>query len=794
VTAAELAERLPKGSRRDGWYDTRCPAHEDRRSSFSFRDGDRGIIVKCRAGCTVESIASALGMSVAALFHERNGGRARRSSAQHLTVAELATAKGIAADVLASFGVEQDGNAVKITYRRFDGSPAPRQRRRTALIAKAGSFWSRGEDALTPYGEWRIGDARARRYVWLVEGESDAWALWSQAIAALGLPGCDTAKLLTAEHLKDIDRLFISREPDRGGDTFVRGIGRRLRELGWTGEARVVSMPDGVKDIADLLRDDPEKFLDRLRTQAHAAPRLEQVPAEEESSSAYLVTKDSSPVPVVSVVLPAPASAAPPLAATLQIPDSALLGLGRQFAALYARYLEVPATFLYFSFLTYLGAILARKITLDSELRPQPRLYTVLLGESADTRKSTALRKTDEFFGTLGTKQWTIPVLFGVGSAEGIAAELNQRHDLILHFDEFKSFVEKARNQHSVALPMVATLFERSDYDNRTKTERLSVRNGAVSLLAACTADTYSTMFDQQFLAIGFLNRLWIVKDRATKRIAVPRMIPAPELDELRAQVVAQLEAIDRAWVANGQKPVPYRLTPGALAIFQTWYEARVGSIFERRLDTYGHRLMLLLAATTGKDVIDEPIVEAVVALLRYQLEVRRETDPIDAENTIAGVEEKIRRVLARGALKDRELKRAVHYNRVGLWMYNTALENLKRAREVAHDPCQGLFWLVDAAEPVTTSVTTTKTGDFVSGDALFHDNRGVQPPPPSEGTGCVGGTRPPETTTLTSNGEGLHDAARGGDKFGDNPGPSDHAEGCDCAICVPELTEAEWS
>jgi hypothetical protein len=89
---------------------------------------------------------------------------------------------------------------------------------------------------------------------------------------------------------------------------------------------------------------------------------------------------------------------------------NAMVGIGREFAELYAQYLEPPAAFFYFTFLTYFGALVAKKITLASELRPEPRLYVVLLGESATTRKSTALHKVDEFFRSLD-KTAQVPVL-----------------------------------------------------------------------------------------------------------------------------------------------------------------------------------------------------------------------------------------------------------------------------------------------------------------------------------------------------------------------------------------------
>jgi hypothetical protein len=197
----------------------------------------------------------------------------------------------------------------------------------------------------------------------------------------------------------------------------------------------------------------------------------------------------------------------PPVASLLQAPSEGMIGVGRAFATLYAQYLESPMAFFYFVFLTYFGALIAKKVTLETELRPEPRLYTVVIGESADTRKSTALRTVDTFFHSLGPP-WEPSVLFGVGSAEGLAAEVKERPELILHYDEFKSFVDKAKNEHSVALPMVTTLFERGEYDNRTKSERVSVRGASLSLVAACTADAYATMFDQRFFAIGLLNRL----------------------------------------------------------------------------------------------------------------------------------------------------------------------------------------------------------------------------------------------------------------------------------------------
>ena len=55
---AEMFALLVDGSRRSGTgYVAHCPAHDDKHESLSFTDGDRGLVVKCHAGCTADAIA-----------------------------------------------------------------------------------------------------------------------------------------------------------------------------------------------------------------------------------------------------------------------------------------------------------------------------------------------------------------------------------------------------------------------------------------------------------------------------------------------------------------------------------------------------------------------------------------------------------------------------------------------------------------------------------------------------------------------------------------------------------------
>jgi hypothetical protein len=59
MIAAGIAAAL--GGRRSGrWWSCRCPAHDDRSPSLSVRDSDRGLIVRCWAGCDPRDVLAEL--------------------------------------------------------------------------------------------------------------------------------------------------------------------------------------------------------------------------------------------------------------------------------------------------------------------------------------------------------------------------------------------------------------------------------------------------------------------------------------------------------------------------------------------------------------------------------------------------------------------------------------------------------------------------------------------------------------------------------------------------------------
>lgn len=355
-------------------------------------------------------------------------------------------------------------------------------------------------------------------------------------------------------------------------------------------------------------------------------------------------------------------------------PPSALVGSLGELARLMADGTEVPEEFYFACGLTLLGATCSTSLRLNVGIDCQPRLYTILLGDSYEVKKSTAMKKMIEFFEPLWSEEEP-RVVYGVGSGEGLATKFLEAKRLVLCCDELRVLFDKSRIQGSSLLSMVTSMFESNNWENAVKyqEESISVRDAHLSLIGCCTTETYSRMWTTDAISIGFPNRLFIVTSDRKRKIAWPRKPNPKELDALRSRIQNQLP--------RSQKT--FEMSEEGKEAWEAWYLALPKSEHVKRLDTIGLRLLALIALITDKEQIDLETVEVVKSILNYEFDTRREHDPIDADSQVAKLEEKIRRALRKGPLSRRDLIRAVHGHRSGLWAFKTALENLGNEREI---------------------------------------------------------------------------------------------------------------
>lgn len=359
-------------------------------------------------------------------------------------------------------------------------------------------------------------------------------------------------------------------------------------------------------------------------------------------------------------------------------------GFSGQLADCYTRYMEAPFQYFYCASLTCLGNVLAGKLSIETELKIEPRLYTILLGNTGIARKSSAIEKVTDFYRSAGVG---FTEILGVGSAEGLQKSLAANPNLVLVFDEFKQFTSKTRIDGSVLLPCVTTLFESNHYHNITKTTQVKIDNAHLSILAASTTATYETLFDRNSLDIGFLNRLLIVPGNASARFPLPPKIPLTEKE--------MLSDLLRKAIENVGSGLELKMTPAALRKYERWYFDREGSIHAVRLEGLALRLMMLMAADTCGREIDEVIAEQAISIADWQLLMRKRYDPIDADTMMARMEEKIRRQLEKTPLKERELQQRTNYKRVGISIFKAALKSLVESEEVCFDKKSKEYLLV---------------------------------------------------------------------------------------------------
>lgn len=74
MTAHEILSRLQGVKGGHGQWTARCPAHDDRQNSLSVGEGEDGrVLLHCHAGCDLDKIAAALGLTAKDLFSGQSG-------------------------------------------------------------------------------------------------------------------------------------------------------------------------------------------------------------------------------------------------------------------------------------------------------------------------------------------------------------------------------------------------------------------------------------------------------------------------------------------------------------------------------------------------------------------------------------------------------------------------------------------------------------------------------------------------------------------------------------------------
>jgi hypothetical protein len=413
----------------------------------------------------------------------------------------------------------------------------------------------------------------------------------------------------------------------------------------------------------------------------------------------------------------------------LVFPISGYVGVVGEFAELYSHHYEAPKEFLYFDLLALLGTLVSGRARVDvGHVSSQPRLYLLKIAPSGIARKSTSHKIARRFLERALEKlpkfapgfEDTAPfkIVDGVGSGEGIAKALSKNNRILVHFDEFRRFEQKAGIQGSALLQIVNELFDSNVYGNWTKNSAVDLEDAHLGIVANTTEESFRNMLNGgEMWDIGLFNRLFLLPGATTARIALPEE-PSPEIvNPLVQRMAAHLMKIPGLQGvadnnAQASDELKIRLTEGARRLWVAWYEnnLRIGEE-TTRLDNIGLRLVALFAISLGTIEVDEKLVETVLEVVKYQEQVRAHFKPLKGETPEARMEESVLvQLQKRGALTKSELRQFTNANRVGSTIYNKALQNLSdsgRVRSIEF-----------------TSPAGKKVNKYVLGDHSLEDSR----------------------------------------------------------------------
>lgn len=230
-----------------------CPFHNDRNPSFGVNiktgqykclscgaSGNAWSFLMQKEGKTkqeaTEIIYRFAGLDLPR--PERTRAPATRSRSK-FTVEEYAEAKNLDLELLHTYGIKNTTNGMMVPYLDENGTPLA-TRYRVALSGKLKFTWKKGAK-IGLYGLWRLREAKQAGYVVLVEGESDSHTLWQYGIPALGVPGADTFKSAWVKYFEGL-KIYLSKEPDQGGETFVKKTCEELLRGRFDGEVYQISL------------------------------------------------------------------------------------------------------------------------------------------------------------------------------------------------------------------------------------------------------------------------------------------------------------------------------------------------------------------------------------------------------------------------------------------------------------------------------------------------------------------------------------------------------------------------
>lgn len=304
--------------------------------------------------------------------------------------------------------------------------------------------------------------------------------------------------------------------------------------------------------------------------------------------------------------------------------EAALYGLAGEVVRTLLPHTEADPAALVANFLSIFGLMTGnptgeRPAAVAEDAAHPPRLFVLIVGDSARSRKSSALSRVLNLMSLVDRDFIATRLLTGYGSGEALIDDVAESADkrLLVAENEFTRILTVVQRDGSVLSPILRQAYDGDRLSVRTRKKRVVADEAHVAIIANTTLEELRDRVTNTDVASGFLNRFLIVPVKRSKVLPLGGSPDKTDLDRLACRInrslmkALNLRLIKFSTAAEERWDKYYRLMmeddPGGLT----------GKMFARS-DPHVLRLAVAYALTDASATIEVEHLEAAWAMWQY--------------------------------------------------------------------------------------------------------------------------------------------------------------------------------
>lgn len=297
-------------------------------------------------------------------------------------------------------------------------------------------------------------------------------------------------------------------------------------------------------------------------------------------------------------------------------------------------------------------------------------IYTILIGKKGKAHKSESVNDALKYFNNAGLLQHANrdtksadgrTLVWTAGSPEGLGINMQKTNckNAMLFYDELSQLVNKAGIESSSLSSSLLTMYESGKFDNSIKSTKETFCHEPDTYCTSLIACTTDGKFAEQWSKLagadtGLDDRFFFVLQ--------PEKLPLPRLKEYVNTMLGAIETKSRIERAIARREL------GFLDVSPLQLLVEIDPRYAVRAEKWA----LALAVDLDLPEIDEECVERAIAIVQYEIKVKKYLKSYEATTREGQLQQEIRRQLEmfRGRMSLRDLKRKLHYDKHGtsLW------------------------------------------------------------------------------------------------------------------------------